>query len=281
MTTRVVSDSSSNVFEVDGIDYTTVPLKVMFGGKEYVDEPGTDPVQMINDLYQQSGPSTTACPSVGEWLAAFGNAAEVIGVTISSGLSGSYESAQMAVRQFMESAPGRKAFIVDSLATGAFLELIIEELKRLIQSGETFERIRDSIMEYRKRIRIIYALESLNNLANNGRVSSTIAKIASVLNIAIVGHATEKGTIDILHRCRGQKKTLRTLVSELENRGFAGGKLRISHTMNLEGAEKLKQMVLDKFPQSDVSIRPNTILCSYYADKGGLILGYEVGPSAS
>ena len=273
---RVVSDSSSNVFEVEGLDYTSVPLKVMFGGREYVDEPGTDFEQMIHALHKQDGPSTTACPNVQEWLNAFEGADEVFGVTISSGLSGSYEAADMAARQYMEANPQAKAYIVDSLATGPFMELIIEELRRLSQAGETFERIREAILEYRSRTRILYSLESLNNLANNGRVNAAVAKIAGALNINIIGHASEQGTVEIIHRCRGQKKALHTLVQDMLDQGFAGGRLRISHTLNLSAAQKLRDLVLEKFPQADIVIRPNTGLCTYYADLGGLILGYEV-----
>lgn len=275
MTIRVVSDSSSNVFEVEGIDYTTVPLKVMFGGTEYVDQPGTDFERMILALHEQDGPSTTACPNVQEWLDAFEGVDEVFGVTISSGLSGSYEAADMAARQYVEGHPERKAFIVDSLATGPTLDLLIEELSRLIQSGEVFDAIREAIVSYRSRLRILYSLESLNNLASNGRVSSTVAKIAGALNINIIGQASEQGTIDIIHRCRGQKKALRTLVQEMIDQGFTGGKMRISHTLNVPGAQKLRDMVLEKFPNSDILIRPNTGLCSYYADLGGLILTFE------
>lgn len=276
MAIRIVSDSSSNVFEVEGIDYTTVPLKVMFGGTEYVDEPGTDFEQMIHALHEQTGPSTTACPNVQEWTDAFEGADEVFGVTISSGLSGSYEAADIAQRQYEKAHPGSKVFIVDSLATGPTEELIIEELRRRILAGEAFERIREAIIEYRSRLRILYSLESLNNLANNGRVSKSVAKIASALNIRIIGHASDEGTIDIIHRSRGEKKALRTLVQEMLERGFVGGAVRISHTLNLPAAEKLRDLVLEKFPQADIAIRPNTGLCSYYADLGGIILSYEV-----
>ena len=60
------------------------------------------------------------------------------------------------------------------------------------------------------------------------------------------------------------------------DQGFAGGRLRISHTLNLSAAQKLRDLVLEKFPQADIVIRPNTGLCTYSADLGGLILGYEV-----
>ena len=274
---KVVSDSSSNMFGVPDIDYESVPLKIMFGGCEYVDQPGTDFEKMVLDLQDHHGPSTTSCPNVHEWLDAFAGHDEVIGVTISSGLSGSFDAAEMAARQYSEENPAAKVHIIDSKATGATMRLIIERLRDGIVAGKSFEQVMDDMEGYFKRVRILYALESLNNLANNGRVNMHVARVISALNVRIIGHASEEGTIELLHKCRGEKRTLRTIVREMAERGYAGGKVHIDHCLNQLAAEKLKALVEEAFPGGDVAIHPCTGLCSYYADKGGLIIGYEVG----
>ena len=71
MAIRIVSDSSSDVFTVPDVNYTTVPLKVMFASTEYVDEVGVDCEKMMLDLQNHNGPSTTSCPNIKEWLNAF------------------------------------------------------------------------------------------------------------------------------------------------------------------------------------------------------------------
>ena len=96
MTIRVVSDSSSDLLSLPDIDYRTVPLKVIFGSREYVDELGTDVKKMMNDLQEHQGPSTTSCPNVAEWTDAFNGSDEIFALTISSGLSASYEAAAAA-----------------------------------------------------------------------------------------------------------------------------------------------------------------------------------------
>lgn len=273
---RVVSDSSSNMFEAEGLDYTTVPLKVMFGSHEYVDQPGTNCEQMVLDLQEHNGPSTTSCPNVQEWLDALAGSDEVFGVTISSGLSASYESACMAVQQHLATHPGAKAHIFDSRATGPVLRLIIDKLREGISAGKSFDQVKSETEEYTKRIRILYSLESLNNLARNGRVSMGVARIAGVLNIRTIGHASDEGTVELLHTCRGERRALKTLVREMQERGFAGGRVCIDHCLNLRAAQNLSQLILEHFPSASVLINPCTALCSYYADKGGLIIGYEV-----
>ena len=274
---KVVPDSASNVFSMPGIDLESVPLKIMFGGNEYVDQPGTDFEKMVLDLQSHHGPSTTSCPNVQEWLDAFEGYDEIFAVTISSGLSGSYAAADIAAHQYEEANPNAKVHVIDSLATGPVERIIIERLRDGIVSGMSFEQIKADIQDYLGRIRILYALESLNNLANNGRVSMHVARLISVLNVRIIGHASSEGTIELLHRCRGEKRTLKTVVREMMERGYAGGKAHIDHCLNLSAAESLKALIKMEFPVCDVHIYPCTGLCSFYADKGGLIIGYEVG----
>ncbi len=276
MAIRVVSDSASDLLELPEIDYRTVPLKIMFGGREYVDEVGTDVEGMVLALQKHNGPSTTSCPNVQEWLDAFEGSDEVFAVTISGNLSGSFASAEIAKTEYCDAHPNAKVHLFDSRATGPFMRLIIEKLRDGILAGKPFEEIKARTVEYQKKLRILYALESLNNLANNGRVNQHVAKIASVLNIRSIGHASDEGTVELLHNCRGEKRTLRTLVKEMVDRGCTGGTVHIDHCLNLKAALSLKAEIEKQISDAVVHIHPCTALCSYYADKGGLIIGYEV-----
>lgn len=279
MSIRIVSDSSSDLLSFDGIDYTTVPLKIMFGGNEYVDELGTDCEQMVLDLQKHEGPSTTSCPNVHDWLNAFEGCKEIFGVTISSGLSASYSTAVMAGEEYVEQHPGAKVHIFDSLATGPVLRLIIEKIRDYASEGKAYDEIKALVSDYQHRIKILYSLESLNNLARNGRVNMHIARIATALNMRMIGHASDEGKVELIHRCRGEQRALKAIVSEMANRGFEAGKVHIDHCLNLSAATKLKELVESTFPQSSVFVHPTTALCSYYADKGGLIVGYEIAQS--
>lgn len=277
MSIRIVSDSSSDVFDVPGIDYTTVPLKVMFGSTEYVDEAGVDCEKMMLDLQGHTGPSTTSCPNLKEWLDAFEGYDEIFCITISSGLSASYSTAIMASQEYKSTHPEAKLHVFDSLATGPVLHLIIDKLSEGIRAGKTYEQIKEETVAYQKSIRILYALASLNNLARNGRVNATVARVISALNIRIIGDASDEGQVNILHRCRGERRSINAIVAEMQARGFAGGTVHIDHCVNLAGATKLKSSIEQAFPEADVHIHPCGVLCSYYADKDGLIVGYATG----
>lgn len=102
-----------------------------------------------------------------------------------------------------------------------------------------------------------------------------MAKIAGVLGIRIVGKASDQGTLEPTNKCRGVEKSLAAILSHLKNNCLSKGKVRIAHCMNEGAAQKLKEMILSQMEQVDVQIHRCRGLCSYYAEKGGLLVGVE------
>ena len=113
--TVIVADSSANLFRSDYAGFMSVPLKILTDAKEYVDDEVLDVEGMLTDLREYKGRSGTSCPSVGDWLQAFGDAEEVYGVSLTSHLSGCYNAASIAAEDYMVEHPGRKVSILDSL----------------------------------------------------------------------------------------------------------------------------------------------------------------------
>ncbi|MBR6677812.1 MAG: DegV family protein [Oscillospiraceae bacterium] len=272
---KIVSDSSSNVREFADIPFESVPLKIITEEKEYVDDANLDVPAMVEDLRTVKGKTGTSCPNVSEYLDAFEGAENVFAVTITSNLSGSCAAAIQAAAEYEETHEGAHAYVVDSLSTGGEMRLIMEHIRAQVLAGLNFEQIRDSVREYQKHTHLLFSLQSLANLARNGRVSPAVAKLAGVLGIRILGAASDEGTLQPLHKCRGEKKMLDTMVEEMLSRGFKGGKVRISHCLNPESAQELKERLQAKFPSCDVFIEPCGALCSFYAERGGMIVGYE------
>ena len=273
---RIVSDSSSNSFTLPGsIEYRTVPLKILVDGVEYIDEPGLDTESLVAKMEASQWGSSTSCPNTQEWIDAFTGADYVFAVTITSSLSGSYNSALTAKEIFTKDNPDAKVFVVDSLSTGGEMELIIEKIRDCMEQDMPFDEAVATIREYQLQTHLLFVLESLSNLAKNGRVSPAVAKVAGLLGIRFLGKASEEGTIHQAHICRGAKKTISVTFSEMKKMGYKGGKVRIDQCLNQASAEKLKNQILAEFPGADVKIVPCTGLCSYYAERGGMIIGFE------
>ena len=118
-------------------------------------------------------------------------------------------------------------------------------------------------------------LKSLKTFANNGRVSPLVAKLVGIAGICIVGKASEKGTLEPMHKCRGEKRSLDALVKGLGEEGYKSGKISIGHCENEAAAKSLRDMILKGYPSASIEIHPFRGLCSFYAEKGGVLVGFE------
>ena len=274
MSIRIVSDSSSNILEVEGLDYKSVPLKIISDSKEYVDTPDLDVAKMVEEMYESHERFSTSCPNAYDWSQAFEGGENIFAVTITKHLSGCYGAAVNATEDFKTENPNANIYVIDSLSTGGEMQLIIEKLIELDKKGLSFEEIKDEIIEYQKHTHLVFALRNLNNLAKNGRVNPAVAKIAGVLGIRITGMADE-GHLKTVHKCKGKEKTLEMLKRDMLEMGFRGGKVKISHCQNPDAANELKEKILSCYPESDIENLPCTALCSFYAEMGGLIIGFE------
>lgn len=275
MSYRMTADSSSNMFALEGMDFACAPMKIITREKEYIDNPGLDVAQMVADLRAYKGTSGTSCPNVHDWLEAFGDAENVFAVTITSGLSGSHNAARQAAEDYMLEHPGRKVCVYDSLSAGPELRMIAEKTREGVLAGREFEQIEADTREYMTHLHTLFALQSLNNLARNGRVNPAVAKVAGVLGICVVGKASDEGTLQQIHKCRGEKRAIETLYAEMKLMGYGGGRVCMGHCLNVGVAERLKALILADYPEAEIFIEPTTALCSFYAEKDGIIVGFE------
>lgn len=271
---KIVVDSSADM-AVGFPTVSSVPLKIITDTNEYIDDANVNVAAMVWDLLSYSGRSSTACPSPQDWLDAFDDKPYVFCIAITSNLSGCCNTANIAKADYEQEFPDRKVCVIDSLSTAGEMMLIAEKVQELIEEDLSFEDICEKINEYRQKTGLLFMLESLKNLANNGRVSKIVAKAAGILGIRMVGKASDVGTLEPLEKCRGEKKALTSLLTYLTTLGYEGGKIRISHCMNEAAAQTLKESVLSMYPQADIRIKPAGALCSFYAEKGGLLIGFE------
>lgn len=272
---KIVADSSCDLTKLENANFEVAPLKIITSKNEYTDNSELDVEKMVNELSEYKGKSSTSCPNVSDWLSAFGDADMIFCFTITATLSGSYNSACLAKETFESQYPDRKVFVLNSLSAGAEIAIIIQKAEELVNEGKDFETVCKEIENYTEKTGLLFMLESLNNLANNGRVSPLTAKMAGFLGIRLVGKASNKGDLEPLNKCRGEKKALETIVEHLKKSGLKKGKVRITHCINPNAAKQLESMILSEFPNATVEIDTCNGLCSFYAEKGGLLIGFE------
>lgn len=272
---KIAADSSANLLALEGVDFASVPLKIVTSEKEYVDDGALDVDAMVADLAAYHGRSGSSCPNIQNWLDAFEGADGVFAVTITSSLSGSYASAVQAKEEFAHTHPDVKVYVLDTLSAGPEPQLMVEKLRELILQGLSFEDIVSAIEAYCRRTHLLFTLESMKNLARNGRTSHAAATLAGVLGIRVIGMASSHGTLEMLHKCRGRKKAVQTTYESMAELGYAGGSVRIAQCQTLEAAETLRSIIRHHWPEADVQVLPTRGLCAFYAESGGLMIGFE------
>ena len=278
MSWSIVADSSVNMYQMEdlpmGVHYSTVPLKIRCGEREFVDNAALNTREMMDLLNNYNGPSGSACPSPEEWAEKFLQADQSIAVTISSQLSGSYNSACTAAKMVMEEHPEKKIHVVDSLSTGAEMVFVVERCVELIRQGADFETIAYELDHVKDYVGLQFVLCSFENLVKTGRMSRISGLMAGVLGIRAVGRASAQGTIDMFGKARGETKALALVLEEMDRSGFKGGKVYIDHVHNPQAAHMLARAITAKWPQAQIRVGMCGGLCSFYAQDQGLIVGY-------
>ena len=276
---KIIADSSCDLTSLEHLStnalFGRAPLRVIVGETEYVDEPGLDTRAMMDAVYSFKGKTGSACPSPEEYAEHCRQVDEAYIVTISSNLSGSYNSAVLARDLVLAEHPEKKIHIFDSLSAGTELTLIVEEIARLADSGLPFEMVCSEVERYQKRTALLFQLNSLENLTKNGRVSKMAGMTAKLLGIHMIGIASDEGTVQPLHKCRGSEKTYKLVLQEMRERGFSGGRVVLGHAFQEKGAEMMRNLILADFPSANVTVMPLSGLCCYYAEEGGLLSGFE------
>ena len=275
MNFKIVADSSSDVQFLPQVPFASAPLSIVVGDRTYVDTPDLDVPAMVAHLRAHKDKTSTACPSPHDWLSAFGDAENVLCFCITSGLSGTYNAAKIAAHDYEEQHPGRRVFVMDSLSTGPELRLLIERAEELIVAGHDFDSITSALTAYHRQTHLIFCLSSLHNLVMNGRANPAIGALVGLLGIRVIGVASPKGDIEMVGKARGDKKALQANLNAMLDRGYNGGKVRIDHCSNEPAALALRDRLLARWPSADIRIGEARGLCSYYAEEGGLLIGFE------
>ena len=243
MKSKIVVDSSANVYELPDVGFACVPLKILTDEQEYVDTAEVDAPALAEMLRTYKGRTSTSCPNISDWLTAYEGADEVYVVTITGTLSGAYNAALLAGEEYEQSHEGARVFVLDSLSTGAESRLLVERLAALIKAGKPFDTVCEEIRAYHEHTHLLFALESLANLARNGRVKPAVAAVARMLGIRVIGQASDAGDLEVLCKTRGEHGALERMVLEMKAHGLTNGRVHIDHCCNAAAAERLKHMV--------------------------------------
>lgn len=265
------SDLKSNYLNHDDIDFSVIPLSINIGDKIFLDDDDVDSNEVLDVMNSYDGKSTTSCPAPGVYLKELSGAKNYFIITISSKLSGSFNSACIA----KEMCDNKNVHVIDSKLVSGAMILLVDELVRLIDCNLEFDEIVKTIENYNSERHLMFTLCKYDNLVKAGRMSRVMSVIASTLRIVPVCEGID-GEIHIREKTITQKSAYRKIAEAIKSK-FDDLKHKIciiSHCQNVDGANYMKSLLLEKCNFKEIRIIPVKALCAFYALKGGIIISY-------
>lgn len=271
MKTRIIVDSTADLTKESKERVQIVPLTVRFGEEEYIDGVTIDHKTFYQKLVETDVLPTTsqATPAAFEELYEQAKAANeaVVVITISSKLSGTYQSALIAAEDY------ENVYVVDSGTVAVGSSILAEMAIRYLDEGMDAAAIAEKLNEDKEKIVIVALVDTLEYLKKGGRISKTVAFAGTVLNIKPVLSVTD-GEINVLGKARGSKMGNNLLVQEIEK---AGG-IDFAKPVML-GYTGLTDVLLLKYIEDSKFLWENKLAHVRYTTISSVI-GTHVGPGA-
>jgi DegV family protein with EDD domain len=278
MSYRIIGDSCTDlpVKLKEDSHFKLVPLTLIVDDISITDDETFDQKNFIGLVKSCPRSPKSACPSPQDYIKYFDTEDDIYIITLSSQLSGSYNSAELAKKLYLEEHPRKKIEVIDSRSASVGQTLIAMKIKELADAGTPFEVIVEKVTTFREGLKTKFVLESLDTLRKNGRLSGLQAIIASALNIKPVMGATPEGTICKIDQARGIAKALMQMAKAIEQDVIKPQEriLGISHFNNHERAEFIKNEIIKRIPFKDCFIVDTAGVSTMYANEGGIIAAY-------
>lgn len=272
---KIITDSSSDLSReiIEKYDITVVPLKVNIEGKDYLEGIDLTRQEFFMKLFSSETLPKTSQPSPAEFaenFSKFTEEDELLCLTISSGLSGTYQSACIG-----KELSGTNVTVFDTLAGSLAHGFQIVHAAELAQNGYSIEKIVTELEKSREEMNILILLDTLENIVKGGRLSKFQGSIAKILNIKVILEGVN-GKVEVLEKVQGKKKFQKNTLKVIQNKkeDFSQTIFGITHTGNIEEAEARKAELIQQFRPKDVIVRYMGATMGTYAGKGGMIISF-------
>lgn len=272
--TRIITDSSADLPKefIDKYNISVVPLNITLEGKEYLEGVNITSEEFFKKMFSSKELPKTSQPSPAKFAEAFKNVSgdEIICLTISSGLSGSYQSACIG-----SELSGKPVRVFDTLAGSLAHGLQVIKAAELSSQGMDTDNILKQLEKVRDNMNILILLNTLENIVKGGRLSKFKGTFAKFFDIKVLLEGVN-GKVVELEKIRGKKVFLRKVLDVIGERknDFHDAIFGITHTGNIEEAEYLKAQIIERFKPKDVLINYMGATMGTYAGKNGMILSF-------
>ena len=274
---KIIIDSCGELLDEWKKDecFESIPLTLMVGAEQIIDDETFDQAEFIDKVAACPECPKSACPSPERYMRAYDCEAEhIYAVTLSSELSGSYNSALLGRDLIMEDHPDKKIHVFNSRSASIGESLIGMKIQECEEAGMSFEEVVSTVEHYIEGQHTFFVLENLDTLRKNGRLSKVKALVASALKIKPVMGATPEGTICQLDQARGMNKAIVKMVDHIGEKGIniPEKTVAITHCNCPERAKMLEEAIREKLHPAKIVVMDTAGVSSMYANDGGVIM---------
>jgi DegV family protein with EDD domain len=247
-------------------------------GKEYCDDLGQSiPFDEFYKRIDDGAMPTTSQISVGEYIALFEpilkNGQDILHISISSGISGSINSARLAQGKLLEAYPNRKIIVVDSLAASSGYGMLVDAAWEMRASGASIDDVCNWLTENKLNLHHWFFSTDLKHYKRGGRISAASATVGTILSICPLMNVNSKGELKIRKKVQGKKHVIAEIVRIMEQHAQNGteysGKCFISNSACYDDAKMLADLIKERFQNLDGDVLINSI---------GTGIGSHTGP---
>jgi DegV family protein with EDD domain len=253
----------------------SVPLTLMVGGESIIDDETFDQKDFLKKVAACPECPKSACPSPERYMKAYECEADhIYAVTLSSELSGSYNSAVLGKSLFLEDNPGKKIHVFNSKSASGGESLIAMKIVECEEKGLSFEEVIETVDKYIEEMSTFFVLENLETLRKNGRLSRVKALVASALKIKPVMGSTPEGSICQFDQARGMNKAIVKMVEHVGEKGINIHEktVAITHCNCPERAKMLEEAIRERLNPAKIVVMDTAGVSSMYANDGGVIV---------
>lgn len=281
MAIRIVTDSTADLSPAMCQEYgiEVVPLTIHFGSESFVDGVELDSAGFWAKLKQSPHHPSTAQPAPGDFLQVYKrlHAAgdEIISIHISSRLSGTINSAQIAAQML----PEAKVAVVDTRSVSLGLGMVVVEAARLARAGKSREEILTAIQPIYEGMNLYFTLDTLEFLQRNGRIGKASAVIGGLLGIKVILQVDKEGVVAAADKVRGRSRVLARVKELLTQAIPAGRKIRLGvlHAQALAEAKVWAEEAKHFYQVEEVFVADLGAVIACHAGPGAVGLAlYEV-----
>lgn len=253
----------------------SAPLTLEVGGETFIDDDTFCQKEFLEKVAASPECPKSSCPSPKFYYDSFNTEEEhQYAVTLSSELSGSYNSARLGRNMALDDQPERKIYVFNSRSASVGETLIAEKIVECEEMGMSFEKVIHTVEEYISRQNTYFVLENLETLRKNGRLSNLKAFFATALKIKPICGSTPEGEIYQLGQARGINKALVKMVDYIVEKAVDSEHrtLAVSHCNCPERAQMVLDAILERIKVRDSFILDTAGVSSTYAGDGGIIV---------